>query len=69
MLESEALSALSQVVCEAAMDLCGRSDPKTLVAVVSRHGQSCCLVRFDQSSFKKQALEMGVQQNHVSDGG
>lgn len=52
MLELEVLSTLSQVVFEAAMDLCGRSDPKTLVAVVSQHGQSCCLVRFDQSRFK-----------------
>lgn len=49
MLESE---AVSQLVCEATMDLGGRSDPKALVPVVSQHGQSCPLVRFDKSSFK-----------------
>lgn len=45
MLESD---ALSQVVCDATMDLDGRSDPKAL----SQHGEICLLVRFDQSSFK-----------------
>lgn len=49
MLKSE---ALSQILYEAAVDLGGRSALKGPILVMSQHGQSCALVRFDRRRSK-----------------